>query len=224
MITLLQFIKDNFWHVFPILGVGFFALWIVWDRYPALFSKYPMKNSAAFYDKLRDLVMSDRLAEAIALCDQYKHKPVARVAREGLLRAHQPEAMIEDGLVLAVAEAHHEAQMRVPFLSSIANVSTLLGLLGTVWGLITSFEAVGNASAQQRAALLAAGISTAMNATLMGLGVAIPCMMLYSVFIARVNKINADIDQAAVKTLDILKQRFYATEFEAAPAEYKKGA
>ena len=225
MMNMIEFIKNNFWHVAPILGVGFAAVWIFWDRLQALMWIYPMKSPTVFYDKLRDLIMSDRLAEAIALCDQYKRKPVAKVVREGLLRAHQPEAMIEDGLVLAVSSAHQELQKRTPFLATIANVATLLGLLGTIVGLIASFEAVGNASAQQRSALLAAGISTAMNATMMGLGVAIPCMLAFSFLTNRVNRMVADIDQSAVKTLDLLKQRFYAAEYEAAPAEqFKKGA
>jgi biopolymer transport protein ExbB/TolQ len=76
-------------------------------------------------------------------------------------------------------------------------------------GLIRSFDAIGSASAQQRSALLAAGISTAMNATMMGLGVAIPCMIAFSVLINRTNHLNTAIEQSAVRMMDILKQRYY---------------
>ena len=94
----------------------------------------------------------------------------------------------------------------------------MLGLLGTIIGLIQSFEAVGNASAQERAALLATGISTAMNATMMGLGLAIPCMLAFSYLMNRANRLNADLDQSAIRTLDLLKQRYFSVD-----ADGKKG-
>jgi biopolymer transport protein ExbB len=154
-------------------------------------------------------VMSDRLLEAWTLCEQYRDKPVAQVTKEALLRAHQPETLIEDGLQLAASEASEKVINRTAYLATIANVSTLLGLLGTIVGLIRSFDAIGSANAQQRSALLAAGISTAMNATMMGLGVAIPCMIAFSILINRTNHLNTAIEQAAVRMMDMLKQRYY---------------
>jgi biopolymer transport protein ExbB len=210
----LEFLKGNFFHVAPIIAVGGFAVAIMFERFSTLILKYPMKNSKAFFEKTRDLVMADRTAEAIALCDQYKGKPVAHIVREALLRAHEPEIMIEDGLELAVTEATLKVQKRTPFLSTIANVSTLLGLLGTIVGLIHSFEAVGNVSAQQRAAALAAGISTAMNSTMLGLAVAIPCMMAYSYLMNHTNRMLVELDQAAVKVLDLIRHRHYASEVD----------
>ena len=87
--------------------------------------------------------------------------------------------------------------------------AALFGLLGTIIGLVQSFEAVGNASAQTRSALLANGISTAMNATMLGLGVAIPCMIAYSYLNSRSAKLTSQVDQAAVRTLDLLQQRYF---------------
>src|SRR4051794_9961610 len=100
-----EFLKANFLHVGPILLVGGFALAIILERVPALMWVYPIQNMTAFFEKLRDLVMADRIAEAIAFCDRYRTKPAAQVVREGLLRAHQPESLIEDGLELAVTDA-----------------------------------------------------------------------------------------------------------------------
>jgi biopolymer transport protein ExbB/TolQ len=137
-------------------------------------------------------------------------KPAAEVTREALLRAHQTENLIESGLTLAVGRASQAIQKRTAFLATIANVATLLGLFGTIAGLIFSFEAVGQADAQQKSVLLAAGISQAMNATLLGLGVAIPCMVAFSFLTSRSNRLIAEVDGAAVRTLDILKQRWYA--------------
>jgi biopolymer transport protein ExbB len=206
---LLKFIMENFWHVAPILACGFLAVVIGFERFTALMWKYTLSVEGAFFEKVRNLVMEDKVNEAIVFCQRFNGKLVAEVVKEGLKRAHQPETIIEDGLKIAVGRAQEKVQARTPFLATIANVSTLLGLFGTIVGLVQSFEAVGSASAQMRSAMLAAGISTAMNATMLGLAVAIPCMIIYSFLMNRTNKLNAQLEQSAIATLDILKQRYY---------------
>lgn len=214
MNELLTFLRHNFIHAAPILLVGGIALAITIERVRALMLVYPLKSQDRFFEKLKDYVMADKLVEAIALCDRYRTSLVPNVVREGLLRGHQPEAMVADGLELAVSEAVAKVTKRTQFLSTIANVSTLLGLFGTIVGLIKSFTAVGAANAQLRAAMLAEGISTAMNATMLGLGVAIPCMLAFSYLMNRSNRLNTEIEQSAIRVLDMLKQRFYAAELE----------
>ncbi|MDR3607396.1 MAG: MotA/TolQ/ExbB proton channel family protein [Oligoflexia bacterium] len=207
-----EFIRTSFWHVAPILIAGAVALAIMAERARALFGVYPIRDMQGFFDKITDLVLAGKFGDAIALCDRLQAKPVARVTKEALLRAHQPESLIENGLQIAVSNAIQSIQKRTTFLSMIANVATLLGLLGTIAGLIASFEAVGHADPQQKSALLAAGISTAMNATMMGLGVAIPCMVAFSFLMNRTNRLLAEIEQSAMRSLDILKQRYYQAE------------
>ena len=208
----LDFIRTSFWHVAPILLAGGIAVAIIIERTRALFSIYPIKDPREFYDKLSDLVIAGKVAEAISLCDRYQHKPVAQVMKQALLRSHQPETLIEHGLQIAVGDATQSISRRTTFLATIANVATLLGLFGTIAGLIASFEAVGHADPQQKATLLAAGISQAMNATMLGLGVAIPCMVAFSFLMNRSNRLIGDVESAAVRSLDILKQRYYAAE------------
>jgi biopolymer transport protein ExbB len=210
-----DFLQGNILHVAPILIAGAFAVAIILERGRALFKTYPIQNSREFFDRLTDLVVSGKVAEAIQHCDRYQEKPAAQVIKQGLLRAHQPETLIEHGLQIAVSEATQTIQRRTSFLATIANVATLLGLFGTIAGLISSFEAVGHADPQQKATLLAAGISTAMNATMMGLAVAIPCMVAFSFLMNKTNRLISEIDSSAVRTLDILKQRYYAAESEA---------
>ena len=213
--NMLDFIKNNLMHVAPILLAGAVAIAIVLERWKALFTSYPIRDQQGFFDKVTELVLSGKTGDAVALCDRFHAKPVARVVKQALLRAHQPEQMIEQGVALAVAESTQMIQKRTSFLATIANVATLLGLLGTIAGLIASFEAVGHADPQQKSALLAAGISTAMNATMLGLGVAIPCMVAFSFLMNRTNKLVGDIDQSAIRALDILKQRYYQAETHA---------
>ncbi len=214
MSSLLTTLRENFWHIAPILAAGAIALAIGLERAVALLIRYPMPAFGVFFERLGDLVMANRISEAIALCEKYRKKPAAMIAKEGLLRAHQPEELIEHGLEYSVAECVERIQKRTQFLSTIANVATLLGLFGTIAGLIQSFAAVGAATPQARSALLAAGISTAMNATMLGLAVAIPCMVAFSFLTNRANRLLSESEKAAIRTIDILKQRAYAIENE----------
>lgn len=219
MSSLIKFIIENFSHVFPILLVGAFGVIITVERSLALLMAYPLNALDTYFDRVKNLIMKDRIPEAIALCEQMRDKPVARVVREGLKRANQPENLIEHGLQIAVSEATEKIQARTPFLGTIANVATLFGLLGTIIGLVQSFEAVGAASAQERSAMLANGISIAMNATILGLGVAIPCMLAFSFLTNRANKLLAEVDQSAVRTLDLLQQRYFRAHDTHSPEE-----
>lgn len=206
----IAFIIHDFFHVAPILAAGGFGIVIIIERTRALLWAYPLDRTDAFFEKVRVMVMSDRLADALALCERFRGKPVASVVKAGLLRADQPESLIEDGLHIAVGEVQERVQLRTGFLATIANVATLLGLFGTIVGLIQSFEAVGSANAAERSTLLANGISTAMNATMLGLATAIPCMIFYSFLQNRTNRLNGQIERAAVKTLEILKHRYFS--------------
>ena len=205
-------LQEHFFHVAPILIAGAIAIAIGLERAVALLVRYPMTGFHVFFERLGDLVMANRISEAIALCEKFRGKPSAIIAKEGLLRAHQPEELIEHGLDYAYAECIERVQKRTQFLSTIANVATLLGLFGTIGGLTQSFAAVGLAAPQQRSALLASGISTAMNATMLGLAIAIPCMVAFSFLTNRANRLQSEAERAAIRTLDILKQRAYAVE------------
>lgn len=214
----MEMLMKNWTHVGPILTAAFFAIAVGGERFVALFVRSSFGSFENFFGQIKSMVHSGRMGDALALCDKYSSKPAARVVKEGLLRAGQPEEVIQHGLEIAVGDEIVQVQKRVNYLATIANVATLLGLFGTILGMIHSFEAIGSASAQQRSSLLAAGISTAMNATLMGLGVAIPCMVLYSLFAAKTNRIVAQIEGSATRTIDLIEQKYYATQSHSAPA------
>ncbi len=207
----LRFCIEHFTHVGPILATGAFGIAIIIERFHSLVWIYAFHHSEGFFEKIRYLVMADQINEALGICERLEGKPVVNVVKEGLLRAHQPESIIEHGLQYVVDVESEKIQARTGFLSTIANVATLLGLFGTILGLVQSFEAVGNANAQARSAMLAAGIAMAMNATMLGLGVAIPCMIAYSFLMNRTNRLVKQLDQAAILVLDLLKQRYYAS-------------
>jgi biopolymer transport protein ExbB len=95
-------------------------------------------------------------------------------------------------------------QRRTHYLSLFANISTLLGLLGTIFGMQESFSALATADPSQKATLLAKGIAMAMNTTAMGLIVAVPCMVMYSILGAKTNTIIEEIDESSVRLLNFL--------------------
>lgn len=95
---------------------------------------------------------------------------------------------------------------RVNYLALIANVATLLGLLGTITGLQTSFGSLATADAAQKATLLANGISEAMNTTAFGLIVAVPCMILYTILNNKQQSLIKEIDNGIAQFVDMVKE------------------
>ncbi len=207
-----EFLKNDLAHVLPILIMGAFGIAIILERIKALYQNYPTPNLDSFIKQISSFTMTGKMNDAVVLCDQYSTSLIPKVIKTALARAHMPETVIEDGLQIAVSHATQAIQKRTSFLATIANVATLLGLFGTILGLIHSFEAVGHADAQQKSALLSAGISTAMNSTMLGLAVAIPSMLAYSFLVNRSNTLIAEVENSALKIMDILKQRFYAVD------------
>ncbi len=200
----LEFIKNNFMHTAPILTSGMIALAIIFERAQTLFKVYTIQNSEGFFEKVRELVSKGRIHDATALCNQFQGKPCAELIRSALERAHQPEELIMNAIELSRNKFAEKIQKRTSYLATIANVATLLGLLGTIAGLIESFAAVGHADPQQKAALLANGISTAMNATMLGLAVAVPCMVVFSFFINKANRLVSELEAAGLMVLDAI--------------------
>jgi len=199
-------------HLGPIAAAGALGLFIVLERGIALYFAYPLRSAEKFFAKIKTLVMSNRVGEAVQLAQSRSSKPVAFVVWQGLLRAHQPESVIQNGLGVAVSQMNRLVQKRTAYLATVANVATLLGLFGTILGLVQSFQAIGSAGAQERASLLTAGISTAMNATLIGLGVAIPCLVIYSVLASRTNRHLAEIEEAALRMMEIVNEHYAGSD------------
>lgn len=105
------------------------------------------------------------------------------------------QAAADDAATLALSPLSR----RVPHLNVLANVSTLLGLLGTISGLITAFSAVGAADPAQRSAFMAAGISTALNATAFGLIIAIPTLLIQGHLVGMLERIAEQADEMSIR-------------------------
>ena len=123
---------------------------------------------------------------------------IARFA--GSKRRDEIEAAMEEG----VMEALPRLEKRTPYLATLANVATLLGLLGTIIGLIAAFTAVANAAPTEKASMLSSSISVAMNTTAFGLISAIPLLLLHAVLQTKTTEIVDSFEMAAVKVLNTL--------------------
>lgn len=152
---------------------------------------------------IKKWVIGNQVQDAIQSCSE-SHSLLAFVMKNGLKRANQSKEQIQDALEASILEVVPKIEKRLSYLALCANLSTLLGLLGTIQGLIASFAAVANAEASQKAQLLAEGIAVAMNTTALGLISAISLMVIHSFLMARGEKMIHEIEENSVKLLDLL--------------------
>ena len=103
-------------------------------------------------------------------------------------------------------EATPRLERRTPYLATLANIATLLGLLGTIIGLIEAFSAVANADPSEKAALLSSSISVAMNTTAFGLIAAIPLLLCHALLQTKTTEIVDSLEMAGVKFLNLISR------------------
>lgn len=210
MDTLMKFAVDNF-LIDGVIGLlGLFACALVFERIKALYFTYSM-DADAFMAKVIKMVEADQIDEAITFCAANAKKPLAHVTKRILERSDRDEHAIDQSLDIAAAEVAPGLTRNLTYLQMVSNVVTLVGLLGTVVGLIMSFKAVSFADPSQKQTLLADGISLAMHATAAGLLVAIPVMVFYSFLHTRQSKIFGDIDRNSQKLIEQLKGRDFGS-------------
>ncbi|MCG8604300.1 MotA/TolQ/ExbB proton channel family protein, partial [bacterium] len=134
----------------------------------------------------------------------------AKVVSAGLRKVTASETIdfraIQNSVDEGTLEVIPKLQERTGFLAMIGNIATLIGLMGTIYGLILAFNAVSEAGydAAQKSAFLAAGISTAMNTTLLGLAIAVPAILVYTFLHNKTIQIIDDIDEHTVKLINLL--------------------
>ena len=185
-----------------IVALGFVGerVWVLWFKWKA--------DGVALLDQVRRLVeREDSYSKALKLCVDLGDHPVANVLQAGLVKANQPDREIQRTLEEAAVRQLPRVQVRTGYIGMIANVATLLGLLGTIFGLIMAFKSVGEATAAMKQELLAKGISVAMFTTAFGLIVAIPSMVAFSILTARQTKIMDTIEEASISLFNFLSAR-----------------
>jgi biopolymer transport protein ExbB len=143
------------------------------------------------FDKARALVNKDKstMAQMLGM----------GLARQGAVRRRED---IEIAMEESMMEIIPQLEKRTPYVALLSNISTLLGLLGTIMGLIAAFTAVANANPAEKADLLSASISVAMNTTAFGLMCAIPLLLLHAKLTSTTGQIVDSLEMASVKALN----------------------
>tara|TARA_Y100001936_G_C16083867_1_gene680050 strand:+ start:1187 stop:1912 length:726 start_codon:yes stop_codon:yes gene_type:complete len=199
-----KFMDDGGVFMWIILGIWVFGLAVAIERFKSLM-KYDIDGVSLLND-IKKSVLTNQVQSAIQSCAGSKSL-LANVMKNGLKRANQSKEQIQDALEVSMLEAMPHVEKRLNYLALVANVSTLIGLLGTIYGLIQSFAAVASADAASKAELLALGISKAMNTTAFGLISAITIMVAHSILSSKAEKIIGEMEKGSVKLVDLLSSK-----------------
>jgi biopolymer transport protein ExbB len=200
--TLSDFIQQGGVFMWIILVIWAFGIAISLERFVKLMFRMDV-DGPSFMNELQRYILSNDLQGAIRSCSGTT-SILPKVLKSGLKRSSQSTEQIQNALDATALEVIPKIELRLPYLNLVANISTLLGLLGTIQGLIQSFAAVAATEPAQKAELLAMGISKAMNTTFLGLIAAVSIMIIHTFLVTKSEKIINEIDEYSVKLLDLL--------------------
>lgn len=201
--TIVAFFQNGGPFMYPIVIVLAVGLAIAVERYIFL-SAAKATNKRAF-DKMLPLLQRRDYRGVLEVAQKSK-APVTRIIAAGVARTSttQRRDEVEYAMDEGVLEALPRLEKRTQYLATLANIATLLGLLGTIIGLIAAFTAVANADPAEKATLLSQSISVAMNTTAFGLMVAIPLLLLHAYLQSKTTEIVDSLEMAGVKFLNLL--------------------
>jgi len=189
--------------MYPILIVFAVGGAIAIERFITL-SRITSKNENA-WKAIQPLLSNGEFDQARELASK-EESIMSRIlnlglARQGAVRRREDvEIAMEEGMV----EVIPQLEKRTPYVALASNIATLLGLLGTIMGLIQAFTAVANANPAEKADMLSASISVAMNTTAFGLMVGIPLLITHAVLTTKTNEIVDGLEMATVKALNVI--------------------
>lgn len=200
---IIKFISDGGIWMWPIMTAGAVGIAIFFERYWLLASI--TKQNKKVWDKLHPVLVAGDFEKARQIAEGDKatiSKLLALgLAAQGTVRRRDD---IEIGMEEGMMEIIPQLEKRTHYIALLANIATLLGLLGTVMGLIAAFTAVAHAAPSEKADLLAAAISVGMNCTAFGLVFGIPLMILHSYIISMTAGVVTSLEMASVKIINIV--------------------
>ena len=201
--TVASFFQTGGLFMWPILIVLAAGLAVAVERY--IFLSLTHRGTRRLWNELAPMLRAgdfERLSEIVAESRQL----LSGVINHAMLRLPSAEhredieAAMEEGLM----EAIPRIERRTHYLATFANIATLLGLLGTIVGLIDAFQAVANADPAEKANMLSDSISIAMNTTAFGLIAAIPLLLIHSFLQSKTSTIIDSLEMASVKSLNLI--------------------
>ena len=198
-----RFFQSGGPFMYPIATVLVLGLAIAVERWLVL-STARLRNRRAFDTAMSQLRKRDY--KSVVAAGRDSSVPIARIVAAGIARFQGSRRRddIESAMEEGVMEALPRLEKRTQYLATLANVATLLGLLGTIVGLIAAFTAVANAAPTEKASMLSSSISVAMNTTAFGLISAIPLLLVHAVLQTKTTEIVDSFEMASVKVLNTL--------------------
>ena len=201
--SMINFFTKGGAFMYPILLVLVVGLSIAAERWYQL--TRTRLNNRKMWTRVQPLLIQGEFEQAREMVDGDK-STVAQMLSMGLARhslARRRED-IEIAMEECMMEIIPQLERRTPYIALLSNIATLLGLLGTIMGLIAAFTAVANANPAEKADLLSASISVAMNTTAFGLMAAIPMLLLHAKLTSATGEIVDSLEMASVKALNAI--------------------
>jgi len=204
--TIVRFFQEGGLFMYPIVLVLAVGLAIGIERWLYL-SMTKIKNQA-LWNKVAPFLKSGNFSGAVQVTSKSK-AAIAQIMTYGLnrVRSARRREDVEQAMEECLMEVMPRLEKRTHYLATFANIATLLGLLGTIIGLINAFTAVSNANPAEKADLLSASISVAMNTTAFGLMVAIPLLLAHTLLQTKTTAIVDSLEMASVKFLNTITER-----------------
>jgi biopolymer transport protein ExbB/TolQ len=196
--------KDSPHFLVTNMVVSVVVVTIIVERTLFQLTKYRV-NSKEFFAQIKKLVTAHNIDRAIKLCEASDY-PILQLVKAGLTHANKSPDEIDAALSERFGELKPAIEKRIGSLWSLANIATLVGLLGTVVGLIHTFGAVAAQGLSQadKQRILANGIAEAMYNTALGLGIAVTCMIAHLFLSQRAKKLQHDLESTMEKVFNLL--------------------
>lgn len=212
----IQFLLKGGWVMWPLFACAVVSVAVMIERTITL--RKAADNSDALMDEVRTLMVAGRASDALALCERTPG-PVARVVAAGIRHRHLGnQAEIERAMEEAALKEIPHLNRRLGILDTVITLSPLLGLLGTITGMIQSFQVVATATGASAAPAITGGVAEALIATAAGLAVAITNLPVYNHLTDRSREIIGDIETRATQFLNILTETDHAASVAAVPS------
>ncbi|MDP5030580.1 MAG: MotA/TolQ/ExbB proton channel family protein [Paraglaciecola sp.] len=204
--VIVRFFQEGGAFMFPIAIVLALGLAIAIERY--LFLSMAKRVNKKAFAQMEPLLNNNDYAGVLSFASS-DTAPISRIIGAGMARLNHSQRRedIEYAMEEGLMETTPRLEKRTAYLATLANISTLLGLLGTIIGLIAAFSAVATADPSEKASLLSQSISVAMNTTAFGLIAAIPLLAFHSVLQTKTTEIIDSMEMAGVKCLNLLIAR-----------------
>ena len=188
----------------PIFLCGIFATFIIIERLVYFITM--KKNKISFWDKISPLLEKKAYGEVLELC-KTEDLPEASVVGKAIYFRNTPISVQKEAVNAEIDKQIPKLEKFLTSLGTIANISTLLGLLGTVTGNISAFGVLGDGASMGNPALLAGSIAEALVTTASGLVISIPALIFHNYFVAKVDKIISEIETSITELqLNLLKK------------------